>query len=233
MPTRRISDKICRSDDYKSMTLFQRDLFWRLIVNADDFGRFDGRLNVLKGALYPLESVTEKAIEDGLKGLSTIGIVDLYSVGGKPYLRLISWLTYQQQRAKESKYPTPNVDNPVDNPHDINCDQMISADIKCPRLIDSDRTDNTMCNTCSIGARAYEIDRMLKEYARYVEPDWQRIIKLAYKLQRVEIPAVRKAVLLAMDADDPMAYLTKLADDWIVRDIRTIDDFKSGKGTSA
>lgn len=77
MPTRRISDKICRSEDYKAMSLFQRDLFWRLIVSADDFGRFDGRLNILKGALYPLDSVTEKAIDEGLKGLSTLGIVDL------------------------------------------------------------------------------------------------------------------------------------------------------------
>ena len=233
MPTRRISDKICRSDDYKSMTLFQRDLFWRLIVNADDFGRFDGRLNVLKGALYPLESVTEKAIEDGLKGLSTIGIVDLYSVGGKPYLRLISWLTYQQQRAKDSKYPAPDVHNPVDNPHDINCNQMISTDIKCPRLIESDRTDNTMCNSCSIGARAYEIDRMLKEYARHDEPDWPKIVRLAKKFINVEVPAVRKAVLLSMDARDPIAYLTTIAEDWIVRDVRTMDDFTRGRGSNA
>lgn len=229
MPTRRISDKICRSEDYKSMTLFQRDLFWRLIVNADDFGRFDGRLSILKSALFPLESVTEKAIDDGLKGLSTIGIVDLYEVDGKPYLRLINWLTYQQKRAKDSKYPSPCVDNNVDKHLVINCNQLISDDCKCPRLIESDRTDINKCSTCSIGARAYELDRMLKEYARHSEPEWQKIIKIAQKLQNVEIPAVRKAVLLSMDAREPVAYLMTLADDWIVRDIKTIDDFNRGK----
>jgi hypothetical protein len=212
------------------MSLFQRDLFWRLIVTADDFGRLDGRLNILKGALYPLESVTEKAIEDGLKGLSTLGIIDLYFVDGRPYLRLMSWLTYQQQRAKESKYPAPSVDNPVDNLLDIKCDQLISNDCKCSRLFDHDRTDNTKCNECSIGARAYEIDRMLKEVAGHNEPDWQKIIRLARKMQRVEIPAVRKAVLLAMDARDPIAYLATIADDWLVRDVRSYDDFRAGKG---
>lgn len=227
MPTRRISDKICRSEDYKAMTLFQRDLFWRLIVSADDFGRFDGRLNILKGALYPLDSVTEKAIDEGLKGLSTLGIVDLYTVDGRPYLRLINWLTYQQQRAKESKYPAPNVDNSVDK---VLCDQLISSDCKCSRLIDSDRTDNTKCNICAIGARAYEIDRMLKEYARYDEPDWQKILKLAQRMKGIEIRAVRKAVLLSTEAENPIKYLSTLVDDWIVRDIRTLDDFNRGKG---
>lgn len=228
MPTRRISDKICRSEDYKAMTLFQRDLFWRLIVNADDFGRFDGRLNILKGALYPLDSVTDKSVDEGLKGLATLGIVDLYEVDGRPYLRIINWLTYQQQRAAKSKYPAPNVDNSVDK---VLCNQLISSDCKCSRLIDSDRTDNTRCNICAIGARAYEIDRMLKEYARHDEPDWQKILKLAQRMKGIEIPAVRKAVLLTMDAKDPIAYLATLVDDWIVRDIRTLDDFTRGKGS--
>ena len=230
MPTRRISDKICRSEDYKTMSLFQRDLFWRLIVNADDFGRFDGRLNILKGALYPLESVTEKSIAEGLNSLATQGIVDLYEVNERPYLRIINWLTYQQNRATKSKYPAPNVDNSVDK---VLCNQLISNDCNCSRLIESDRTDTTRCNKCSIGARAYEIDRMLKEYARHDEPDWQKILKLAQRMKGIEIPAVRKAVLLSMDAKDPIAYLMTLVDDWIVRDIRTLDDFSSGKGNHA
>jgi hypothetical protein len=231
MPTRRISDKICRSEDYKKLTLFQRDLFFRLIVCADDFGRFDGRLPILKSAMYPLESVTEKQIDDGLKGLSTAGIVDLYAVDGKPYLRFINWMHYQQQRAKESKYPAPaDVENSVDN---IVCMQLISNDCKCSRLFVSEGRDITDCNKCSIGARAYELDRMLKEYAGYVEPDWQKIMRLARKLQRVEMPAVRKSVLLSMDARDPMAYLTTLVDDWITRDVRTLDDIASKKGAYA
>jgi hypothetical protein len=228
MPTRRISDKICRSEDYKAMTLFQRDLFWRLIVNADDFGRFDGRLNILKAALYPLESVTEEAIDKGLKGLSTLGIVDLYIADGKPYLRLINWLTYQQQRAKESKYPAPSVDNSVDK---VLCDQLISSDCKCSRLIESDRTDITKCNICAISARAHEIDRILKEYAMYLEPDWQKILKVAWRMKNIKLRAVRKAVLLTAGKDNPMAYLMTVVDDWIVRDIRTLDDFENGKGS--
>jgi len=65
----------------------------------------------------------------------------------------------------------------------------------------------------------------------YLEPDWQKILKVAWRMKNIKLRAVRKAVLLTAGKDNPMAYLMTVVDDWIVRDIRTLDDFENGKGS--
>jgi hypothetical protein len=123
MPNRIIKESICTSDTIDQLTWFEEVFFYRLIVNCDDYGRFDARLPILKARLFPLKSVTEKQISDALHKLSTVGIVTVYEYDGRPYLQLVTWDKHQQIRAKKSKYPAP----------DEICNQMISNDIKCPR----------------------------------------------------------------------------------------------------
>lgn len=231
MPNRIISDRICRSEDYNALTPHERDLFIRLLVCADDYGRFDGRTSVIKGIAYPLIAITEKQIGEGLTNLSKAGIIDLYVVEGKSYLCFTNWDRYQQVRAKKSKYPAPeNVDNTVDN---VTCMQMISIDCKCPRNPIQSGLENTNCNKCAIGARAYELDRMLRSVAGYEAADWQKVVRIARQMQNVEMPLIRKAVLLSISAKDPMAYLAKLSEDWLVRDIRTFEQFRLKKDAYA
>lgn len=107
MPNRIIRDTFPTSDDYAQLTLFQRDLFWRLVVTVDDFGRYEARPEILRGRLFPLENVTTKAIEEGLTGLVNAGIAIIYSVKGRAYLHLEGWERNQTRRAKNSKYPAP------------------------------------------------------------------------------------------------------------------------------
>jgi len=123
MPNRIIKESICTSDTIDQLTWFEEVFFCRLIVNCDDYGRFDARPAILKARLFPLKSVTEKQIIDALNKLSTVGIVALYEYDGRPYLQLVTWEKHQQIRAKKSKYPAP----------DEICNQMISNDIKCSR----------------------------------------------------------------------------------------------------
>lgn len=130
MPNRIIKESICTSEDYAKLSLFERDLFIRLIVSADDYGRYDGRAAVIRGKLFPLETVTDKTISDGLMKLSSAGIVVPYEVDGKPYLRLTAWERHQQIRAKRSKFPAEN-GSLISS--DINCNQMISNDCNCTR----------------------------------------------------------------------------------------------------
>lgn len=108
MPNRIIKESICYSDSVSRMSWFEECLFVRLIVTVDDFGRMDARPAILKGRMFPLASVTEKQIDEGLRKLASIGIVNLYKVGGKPYLCLPTWSEHQTPRAKESKYPAPD-----------------------------------------------------------------------------------------------------------------------------
>ncbi len=107
MPNRIIKESICTSEDYARLTLFQRDLFIRLIVSVDDFGRYDARPAILRGKLYPLENVTTKAIDDSLAALASAGMIELYEVDGRPYLHLSAWEKHQYKRARKSKFPGP------------------------------------------------------------------------------------------------------------------------------
>lgn len=124
MPNRIIKESICTSDSVDQLSWFEEVLFYRLIVNCDDFGRFDGRTAVIKNRLFPLkDNLTIKSVENAINKLASAGLVSLYVFEGKPYLYLPTWNEHQTIRAKRSKYPAPeNI-----------CKQMISDDCKCSR----------------------------------------------------------------------------------------------------
>lgn len=108
MPNRIIKESICTSDSIARLSWFEEVLFYRLIVNCDDFGRFDGRPAIIKNRLFPLkESLTTKAVSEAVNTLVTAGMVALYEFEGKPYLYLPSWNDHQNVRAKRSKFPEP------------------------------------------------------------------------------------------------------------------------------
>ena len=109
MPNRIIKESICTSDSIAELNWFEEVLFYRLIVNCDDYGRFDGRTAVVKNRLFPLkDNVTAKAVEAAVNKLVTVGLVTLYFFEGKPYLQLPTWDKHQTVRAKKSKFPSPD-----------------------------------------------------------------------------------------------------------------------------
>lgn len=123
MPNRIIKESICTSDSIDQLSWFEEVFFYRLIVNCDDYGRFDARLPILKSRLFPLKSVTEKQIEDALNKLSTVGIVLVYEYENRPFLQLVSWERHQTIRNKKSKYPSPADGVPLKE-IEINCNQL-------------------------------------------------------------------------------------------------------------
>ena len=135
MPNRILKESICTSDSLDQLNSFQENVFYRLIVNCDDFGRMDARPRILASRLYPLrEDIREKQLMDALQALSSAELVILYQVDGKPFLQMRTWERHQQIRAKKSKYPAPESQPQKQMPKsDINCNQMISDDSKCPR----------------------------------------------------------------------------------------------------
>jgi hypothetical protein len=52
MPNRIIKESICTSDTIDQMSCFEECFWHRLIVNCDDYGRFDARPAVLKSRLF-------------------------------------------------------------------------------------------------------------------------------------------------------------------------------------
>ena len=123
MPNRVLKESICTSDNIDQLTAFQETFFYRLIVNCDDFGRFDARPKVLASRLFPLKEVRVSQIEDALRALTSAELVDLYEVDGKPFLQMKTWDKHQQKRAKNSKYPS--IDEGVLS-NDSNCNQAQS-----------------------------------------------------------------------------------------------------------
>lgn len=124
MPNRIIKESVCTSDSIDQLGWFEEVLFYRLIVNCDDFGRFDGRTAVIKNRLFPLkDNLTLKNVESAIKKLARVGLITLYEADGKLFLFLPTWNEHQNVRAKRSKYPEPeNI-----------CMQTNSDDCKCPR----------------------------------------------------------------------------------------------------
>ena len=124
MPDRIIKESICTSDTLNQLSDFEERFWHRLIVNCDDYGRFDARPAILKGRLFPLmEGKTLKDMSNTLSKLASVGLVELYEVDGKPFLHVVTWDKYQRIRAKRSKFPEPNG----------TCCHLTSDDVKCPR----------------------------------------------------------------------------------------------------
>ena len=146
MPNRILKESICTSDQLNELSWFEEALFYRLIVNCDDYGRFDGRIPVIKNRLFPLrENLTAKTVKDGINKLASTGLVVLYENDGKPYLYLPTWNDHQIVRAKKSKYPAP--EDSICTTVDI-CNQMHADDSKCLRNpIQSESNPNTNPNT--------------------------------------------------------------------------------------
>lgn len=125
MPNRIIKESICTSDSIDQLTPFEETVFVRLIVNCDDFGRFDARPKILSSKLFPLKEISVEEMRNALSALVNANLVTVYEVDGKPYLHLNSWEKHQQTRATKSKYPAPD---------DITCNQVISDDSKSSRI---------------------------------------------------------------------------------------------------
>ena len=158
MPNRIIKESICTSDSLDKLSWFEEVMFYRLIVNCDDYGRFDGRAAVIKSRLFPLkDNITVKAVEAAINKLVSAELVVLYVFEGKPYLHLPTWDSHQQIRAKRSKYPSP------DDADKTICNHMISDDIKCTRNpIQSESNPNP--NTESERATAQEREAVFTEF---------------------------------------------------------------------
>ena len=135
MPNRIIKESICRSDQINDLTPFAEVLFYRLMVSVDDYGRYDGRTAIVKNTLFPLKDDLDAClIDDAMADLERQGLVALYEVDGKPYIRLTGWEKHQSIRAKKSKYPAdPNENGNHLQADASNCKQMKSDESKCPR----------------------------------------------------------------------------------------------------
>jgi hypothetical protein len=160
MPNRILKESICTSDSIDQLSAFQETMFYRMIVNCDDYGRMDARAKILASRLFPLKDIRAAQIEDAIRALTSAELVILYEVDGKPFLQMKTWDKHQQIRAKKSKYPAPN---------EGICKQMISDDSKCPRNpIQSESESESNTNICAAASAAQVATLTLLDGSSYV-----------------------------------------------------------------
>ncbi len=147
MPNRILHERICVSETVARLSPAEERFFYRLLVQCDDYGRFDGRESVIRARCFPLQldGVTDADVGGWLATLVKVGLVECYAADGGQYLRVITWDRYQQTRAKRSKYPPPPT--PASNGN-----QMLSGDGLGSRIRES-RSENPEART-GVGARA-------------------------------------------------------------------------------
>ena len=186
MPNRIIKESICTSENIDTLTPFQETVFVRLIVNCDDYGRFDGRAKVLSARLFPLRNISTDEINDALDAMQKADLIIVYTVDGRPYVQMKTWRKHQQTRATKSKYPSPDEANCGNlNEHDSNCNQLISDDSKCPR--------NRIRNTLSDNRESVSL--IGDDDAAEIQNDHNKILDAALNAGFKSSPAERAGLL--------------------------------------
>lgn len=137
MPNRILKESLTRSESINELSWFAEVLFYRLIVVADDFGRFDGRAAVIKGTCFPLRNIRTSQIEKGLNELASVSMIFTYTVKAKSFLQIANWSKFQSTRAMKSKWPSPE-DNEsqleLQNTKAAQSDQILNSANTCKQL---------------------------------------------------------------------------------------------------
>ena len=144
MPNRIIKETICTSDSVDQLSWFEEVLFYRLIVNCDDYGRYDGRPAIIKNRLFPLkQKLSVKMVADALADLAKADLIIYYAVDEKPYLQLKTWDEHQRIRAKRSKYPQPSSDNLLTNDSELLTNAPVIQSNRNPIQSESNAREDT------------------------------------------------------------------------------------------
>ena len=150
MPNRILKESICYSESIRPLSWFEEVFFYRLIVNADDFGRLDGRPEMLQAKLFPLRrELTESTVKKALNALTAAGMVQVYEYDQKLFLQLTAWEQHQQVRAKKSKFPAP----------DINGNQLIS---NVPVILSENPKREARSDTCASAPQTQTLKKFTK-----------------------------------------------------------------------
>ena len=120
MPNRILKESITTSTSLANLTAEEERHFYRLLVQADDYGCFQAHPSIIRAKGYALliDQVSTLQSQNWTKALVRQNIIHLYESEGNLYGHFVTWEKHQQVRAKRRRYPVPACD--------ITCNQMIS-----------------------------------------------------------------------------------------------------------
>ena len=109
MGNRILKEDIRMSRDIDALSTFEENVFYRLLVTADDYGIYSANPVVLAHILYPLkENIDRKTMQKALDHLKSQGLILCYHVEGKgEFLKIASWEKHQRLRNSQHRFPMP------------------------------------------------------------------------------------------------------------------------------
>ena len=111
MPNRYIRDSINMSSSLAAVSILSEVLFIHLLLAADDYGRFLAEPQALCGLLFSMRTdISIENITEALQELENEGMIQRYQADKRTYLQIVKWSKYQRARAKNSKFPAPELD---------------------------------------------------------------------------------------------------------------------------
>lgn len=212
MPNRILRESIRTSDSINSLNWFEEVLFYRLIVSCDDYGRFDGRPAIIKGTCFPLKDIRVNEIEKALHSLSAAGMVENYTVDGRPFLRLTAWERFQKARAEKSKYPAPGSGTMKTEKNitiEPDCKPLQTSANKCLQ-VQADVSEYDIRESNTIYEDSARVREKLEEFRDYLEKLEGRPVTTA----KMEI-VVRKLLSLTQNEEEQIRLLDEaMANGW-------------------
>ena len=169
MPNRILKESICQSEEINKLTWFEEAFFYRLIVACDDYGRFDGRIKIIKGTCFPLKEIKDREIQEGLDHMCAAGLIRLYTVDDRPYLEMVTWSKHQRIRNQRSKYPSPAL-NSNSRTVDSNSPQLAADCRNSPQLAADCRLNPIQSNIESESNKESESNHYSSEQQVASEP---------------------------------------------------------------
>jgi hypothetical protein len=135
MPNRILKESILTSETIDRFSLEEERLFFRLIVNCEDYGRMEAKPAIVRAKCFPLKLDAEgnftiklSQIVEWLYGLTKQGTICIYENKGKYYLQFLNWVDHQQTRALKPKYPSFDDEESTLIDPELICNQLISND---------------------------------------------------------------------------------------------------------
>ena len=86
------------------------NMYYRININADDFGRYYAEPEILKGQIYTIRKISLKEIRRRLDELWKIGLIKIYPINDERYLEIIDFEKHQifkSDRPKKGEHPEP------------------------------------------------------------------------------------------------------------------------------
>lgn len=141
MPDRVVRAGIITSEAVNALSWPAEVFYRRLMSVVDDYGRYDGRMSLLRASLYPLklDRIIEPDIGKWIAECREAGLVRIYSVEGKPYIEIIK---FGQRVRSASKWPAgpgsaDNCQQLTTNASVFVCESVFGSECVCESVSDA------------------------------------------------------------------------------------------------